>query len=109
MFTAFPSIHAMHAAHLPAPEDFPDHRFPFANVLKQALPLGLTPFSAGFPSPAEDYADRRLDINEYWVHNPVSTFFFQVQGTAMGSLSWAELVRCVGYARRRYRPFRSYS
>jgi len=83
MFTAFTSIHAMHAAHLPAPEDFPDHRFPFANVLKQALPLGLTPVSAGFPSPAEDYADRSLDINEYLVRNPVSTFFFQVQGDSM--------------------------
>jgi len=47
------------------------------------LPLGLTPVSAGFPSPAEDYEDRRLDINEYLVRNPVSTFFFPVQGDSM--------------------------
>lgn len=48
-----------------------------------ALPLGLTPVSAGFPSPAEDYEDKRLDINDYLVRNPVSTFYFPVQGDSM--------------------------
>lgn len=47
------------------------------------LPLGVTPVSAGFPSPAEDYADKRLDINDYLVRNPVSTFFFTVRGDSM--------------------------
>ena len=47
------------------------------------IPLGLTPVSAGFPSPAEDYADKRLDINDYLVRNPVSTFFFPVRGDSM--------------------------
>ena len=73
----------MTTALTPAPEDFPEHWFPFIDALKQTWPLGLTPISAGFPSPAEDYADRRLDINEYLVRNPVSTFFFSVQGDSM--------------------------
>ena len=47
------------------------------------LPLGLGSVSAGFPSPAEDYADRRLDLNQYLVRNPVSTFFFKVRGDSM--------------------------
>lgn len=47
------------------------------------IPLGITPVSAGFPSPAEDYADRRLDINEYLVRNPASSFFFSVRGDSM--------------------------
>lgn len=47
------------------------------------LPLGLTPVSAGFPSPAEDYADKGLDLNQYLVRNPVSTFYFQVRGDSM--------------------------
>lgn len=47
------------------------------------LPIGVTPVSAGFPSPAEDYAQKRLDINEYLVRNPVSTFFFTVKGDSM--------------------------
>lgn len=47
------------------------------------IPLGATPISAGSPSPAEDYAQKRLDINEYLVRNPVSTFFFTVKGDSM--------------------------
>lgn len=39
--------------------------------------------SAGFPSPAADYEDKHLDINEYLVRNPVSTFFFSVEGDSM--------------------------
>ena len=39
--------------------------------------------SAGFPSPAADYEDGQLDINEYLIRNPVSTFFFPVQGDSM--------------------------
>lgn len=73
----------MITALVPVPESFPEHWFPFLDALKQSWPLGLTPISAGFPSPAEDYADRRLDINEYLVRNPVSTFFFSVQGDSM--------------------------
>ncbi|TYC53964.1 translesion error-prone DNA polymerase V autoproteolytic subunit [Zoogloea oleivorans] len=68
---------------LSCPEDFPDHRFPCQDQSPQAFPLGLTPVSAGFPSPAEDYADRSLDINDYLVRNPVSTFFFPVNGDSM--------------------------
>ncbi len=73
----------MTTALAPVPESFPEHWFPFLDALKRTWPLGLTPISAGFPSPAEDYADRRLDINEYLVRNPVSTFFFSVQGDSM--------------------------
>lgn len=39
--------------------------------------------SAGFPSPAADHEERRLDINEYLVRNPISTFFFPVRGDSM--------------------------
>jgi len=47
------------------------------------LPWDQVRISAGFPSPAADYEDRRLDINEYLVRNPVSTFFFSVEGDSM--------------------------
>lgn len=47
------------------------------------LPLDEVRVSAGFPSPAADYEDKRLDINEYLVRNPVSTFFFVVEGDSM--------------------------
>ena len=47
------------------------------------LPLDTMKVSAGFPSPATDYEDKRLDINDYLVRNPVSTFYFPVQGDSM--------------------------
>lgn len=56
---------------------------PLLGAPRLALPLGAVKVSAGFPSPAADYEDKRLDINEYLVRNPVSTFFFAVQGDSM--------------------------
>lgn len=47
------------------------------------LPLDGVKVSAGFPSPAADYEDKCLDINDYLIRNPVSTFFFAVQGESM--------------------------
>lgn len=56
---------------------------PLLGAPRQALPLDTVKVSAGFPSPAADYEEKRLDINEYLVRNPVSTFFFAVQGDSM--------------------------
>ena len=56
---------------------------PLPDAPRQALPLDAVKVSAGFPSPAADYEDKRLDINEYLVRNPVSTFFFPVEGDSM--------------------------
>jgi DNA polymerase V len=46
-------------------------------------PLYLWSVPAGFPSPAEEYIERKLDLNEYLVRNPVATFFFRVEGRSM--------------------------
>lgn len=50
-------------------------------------PLSLALYSckipAGFPSPANDYIDQRLDLNEYLAFNPEATFFLRVQGDSM--------------------------
>lgn len=56
---------------------------PLPDAPKQFVPLGMVKVSAGFPSPAADYEDKRLDINDYLVQNPVSTFFFPVEGDSM--------------------------
>jgi DNA polymerase V len=56
---------------------------PLADSPILALPLDGVKVSAGFPSPAADYEDQRLDINAYLVRNPVSTFYFPVQGDSM--------------------------
>jgi DNA polymerase V len=56
---------------------------PLPDAQCRPLPLDGVKVSAGFPSPAADYEDARLDINDYLVRNPVSTFFFAVQGDSM--------------------------
>ena len=38
---------------------------------------------AGFPSPAGDYEEQRLDLNSYLVSNPAATFFVRVAGDSM--------------------------
>lgn len=38
---------------------------------------------AGFPSPAEQYLEPPLDLNEYLVKRPAATFFVRVQGDSM--------------------------
>jgi len=50
---------------------------------KQQLPLYLARISAGFPSPGEDYVDKKLDLNEYIIKHPAATFFVRVEGNSM--------------------------
>lgn len=38
---------------------------------------------AGFPSPAEDYAEPTLDLNRYVIKNPESTFYARISGNSM--------------------------
>lgn len=38
---------------------------------------------AGFPSPAQDHQQRRIDLNEVLILNPLSTFLFRVSGDSM--------------------------
>jgi DNA polymerase V len=50
---------------------------------KLELPLFVHPVSAGFPSPAEDYIDLKLDLNEFLIKRPSSTFLVRVSGNSM--------------------------
>lgn len=47
------------------------------------LPLFLESVSAGFPSPADDYIDQKLDLNDALIRNPAATFFVRVSGDSM--------------------------
>ncbi|RDC64296.1 LexA family protein [Adhaeribacter pallidiroseus] len=38
---------------------------------------------AGFPSPAADFTERTLDLNEFIVKRPSATFFVEVSGDSM--------------------------
>jgi len=50
---------------------------------KTGLPLLSFSVSAGFPSPADDYTEENIDLNEYLIKNPFSTFFVRVKGDSM--------------------------
>jgi DNA polymerase V len=56
---------------------------PEAGATREALPLYLSPVVAGFPSPAEDYLDRKLDLHEYLVRNNAATYFVRAAGDSM--------------------------
>jgi DNA polymerase V len=38
---------------------------------------------AGFPSPADDYMEEKLDLNRFLIKNPSSTFYVKVEGASM--------------------------
>ena len=50
---------------------------------KLKIPFLSDSISAGFPSPADDYVEENIDLNEYLISNPFSTFFLRVKGDSM--------------------------
>lgn len=50
---------------------------------KTMIPLFLAKVSAGFPSPADDFLDRKIDLNEELIRHPAATFFVRVEGDSM--------------------------
>ena len=46
-------------------------------------PVFLERVPAGFPSPAGDYMEGKLDLNEHLVKHPAATFFVRVTGDSM--------------------------
>jgi len=47
------------------------------------IPLFSEAVSAGFPSPAQDYVEKSLDLNELCIKRPAATFFVRVEGESM--------------------------
>jgi DNA polymerase V len=46
-------------------------------------PLYSEKVPAGFPSPADDFIEKSLDLNHHLVQNPVATFFVRISGDSM--------------------------
>ena len=46
-------------------------------------PVFLDKVSAGFPSPATDYMENKLDLNEYLIRHPAATFIVKASGSSM--------------------------
>ncbi len=48
-----------------------------------ALPMYSDKVPCGFPSPAQDYVEQRLDLNELMVSHPSATYFVKATGDSM--------------------------
>jgi DNA polymerase V len=65
-------------------------RMNIAWVKEVPVPVGeldmfMSAVRAGFPSPADDFVERGLDLNDFLVSHPAATFFARVQGQAMAA------------------------
>ncbi len=57
--------------------------FPAINVSKIEVPLFSSKVAAGFPSPADDYIEKTLDLNDLLIQKPAATFFVRAEGESM--------------------------
>lgn len=48
-----------------------------------ALPLFGDRVPCGFPSPAQDYVEQRIDLNELMIQHPSATYFVKSSGDSM--------------------------
>lgn len=48
-----------------------------------SLPLFSHSVRAGFPSPADDYLEQALDLNEHVIQHPAATYYVRAQGESM--------------------------
>ena len=61
--------------------------FSIINNTQINTPIFLDKVSAGFPSPATDYMENKLDLNEYLIKHPAATFIVKANGSSMTSAS----------------------
>ena len=47
------------------------------------IPYFLDRVPVGWPSPADDYIEHPIDLNEHLIKNPASTYFVRVNGDSM--------------------------
>ncbi|MCK5478543.1 MAG: translesion error-prone DNA polymerase V autoproteolytic subunit [Methylococcales bacterium] len=57
--------------------------FPDKNAPTISVPLFTGKVAAGFPSPADDYIEKTLDLNDLLVQKPAATFFVRAEGESM--------------------------
>lgn len=51
--------------------------------IEHLLPLMMSKVSAGFPSPAADYIESRIDLNKEFIRHPAATFLLRAGGDSM--------------------------
>ncbi len=54
-----------------------------SNAPSLSIPIFSSRVQAGFPSPADDHLEDRLDLNKHLIHHQEATFFVRAQGESM--------------------------
>jgi len=52
-------------------------------AVRLTRPVIMWRIPAGFPSPAEDYVEGRIDLNRDLIKHPLATFYIRVEGDSM--------------------------
>jgi len=56
---------------------------PSLDPSKVELPLFSTKVAAGYPSPADETIEKRIDLNDYLINKADATFFVTIKGDSM--------------------------
>jgi DNA polymerase V len=63
--------------------DYPNVYMPDFDAPTPTIPFYGASVAAGFPSPADDFVEKKLDLNELLINKPASTFFVRAEGESM--------------------------
>lgn len=65
------------------PSSFKTESISIVTSASNGRPLFLSKVRAGFPSPADDYIEKILKLDDYLIKHPATTFFIRAQGDSM--------------------------
>lgn len=65
------------------PESMIDEVMEYVHNKGFKFPIFGSKVQAGFPSPADDHVESKLDLNEHLIQHPSATFFVRVTGDSM--------------------------
>lgn len=81
--SAISDMLAAHKAKIREARLHQDIQLPALDAAPVHIPLFSHKVPAGFPSPADDYIQTRLSLDEHLVHRKESTFFVRAKGNSM--------------------------
>lgn len=56
---------------------------PHPNPVPMEIPLYLSHAACGFPSPAQDYIEQTIDLNQLCITHPAATYYIRAKGDSM--------------------------
>lgn len=63
--------------------DYPNVFVPHNDAVVPSIPFYGVSVAAGYPTAADDYVEKRLDLNEMLINKPADTFFVRAEGDSM--------------------------